>query len=85
MRTTISINDAILRSLRKAAAESGVTLRRAVNEALLMGLHREQPSRFRPSRKRFVVAPHDLQTKEAYRTFRAHELYDQLEAEQDRA
>lgn len=61
-----------------------MTLRRAVHEALLTGLHHWKPSRSRPPRKRFLVTTHDLKTKEAYRNLRSHELYDQLEAEQDR-
>lgn len=84
MRTTISINDAILKSLRRAAAEGGSSLRRTVNEALQLGLAQLRPSRHAPARRTFHVAAHDLHTKEAFRGVPAHELYDQLEAEQDR-
>ena len=65
-------------------AEDSTSLRRTMKEALRLGLSQLQPSRHAPARRTFRVAAHDLQTKEAFRSLRAHELYDQLEAEQDR-
>jgi hypothetical protein len=46
MRTTLSIDDQLLRAAKKAAAESGRTLTAVVEDALRQGLARQnQPAR----------------------------------------
>lgn len=81
MRTTISINDAILRDLRTAASRAGIPFRQVVQEALQVGLRNLRQT---SKTSRFRVEPHPLRTKSAFRALSAHQLYDQLEAEQDR-
>jgi len=81
MRTTISINDAILKDLRTAASKAGVPFRTIVHEALQVGLRNLGRTTRQP---RFRVFSHPLHTKEAFRVVPANQLYDQLEAEQDR-
>jgi hypothetical protein len=81
MRTTISINDAILKDLRTAASKAGVPFRQVVQEALQVGLRNLTTS---SRQSRFRITTYPLHTKAAFRAVPANQLYDQLEAEQDR-
>jgi len=44
MRTTLTIDDGVLRQLRRRALESGKPLKQVVNEVLRAGLQRPEPS-----------------------------------------
>ena len=43
MRTTLNIDDDILRRLKQAASQTGIPLREAVNRTLRLGLERLHP------------------------------------------
>ena len=45
MRTTLTIDEALYRELRRRAASSGRPLKAVVNEALMRGLDQRQPAR----------------------------------------
>ncbi|HET6383285.1 MAG TPA: hypothetical protein VFJ58_07840 [Armatimonadota bacterium] len=80
MRTTISINDAILKELHERAAASGRPFRQVVEESLEIGLaHLSNP----PDRERFRLRPHPLGLKAGFRGVSLNQLYDQIEAEDD--
>ncbi|MCS5691404.1 hypothetical protein NZK33_05320 [Cyanobium sp. FGCU-6] len=44
MRTTLTIDDGVLRQLRRKALDSGKPLKQVVNEVLRAGLQRPEPS-----------------------------------------
>jgi len=76
MRTTLNINDALLRELKHRAREERRPLTKVVNEVLQRGLG--HAPRKRPAVKLPVF---DLKIKDAYRGMSLNQLYDQLEAE----
>ena len=76
MRTTVNINDALLKELRTAAAAAGLSFREMLEETLAAGLAAK-----RRSTKRFRVKPHDLDLKPGFRNQSLNQIYDQLEAE----
>ena len=80
MRTTIDINDAILRDLREYAKRRGCSLKAAAEEILLLGLA-DQSKGNRVSR--FQLKPHRLGLKTGFQGVSLNQLYDQLEAEDD--
>jgi hypothetical protein len=80
MRTTIDINDAILRELRDRARRSGKPFREVVEESLRLGLTQLSTPR---SPGQFEVEPHPLRLKPGFRGVSLNQLYDQLEAEAD--
>jgi hypothetical protein len=78
MRTTLSINDALLRELRRRANATGRPFREVVEETLARGLAAaDKPARARA----FRVRPHALGLKPGFRGVSLNQLYDQLEAE----
>lgn len=78
MRTTVDINDATLRELRRRAQATGQPFREVMDESLKLGLARlSKPTRG----KRFRVKPHPLGLKPGFRGTSLNQLYDQLEAE----
>jgi len=78
MRTTLGINDALLRELRRRAAAAGRPFREVVEETLAHGL----AASARPARSRaFRVRPHALGLKPGFRGVSLNQLYDQIEAE----
>jgi len=78
MRTTLGINDALLRELRRRAAATGQPFRQVVEETLARGL----AAAGKPARSRaFRVRPHALGLKPGFRGVSLNQLYDQLEAE----
>ena len=81
MRTTISINDALLEELRARAAETGKTFRQVLEETLRLGLG---AGRARPQGAVFRVRPHPLGLKPGFHGVSLNQLYDQLEAEEGR-
>jgi len=76
MRTTIDINDALLRDLRHKAGSEGRPFKQVVEETLHRGLGRERG----PS-GRVKVPVYDVGLKPAYQAASLNTLYDQLEAE----
>lgn len=80
MRTTIDINDAILRDLRQCAEERGRPFRQVVEEVLALGLARHSKSGARP---RFTVKAHKMGLKPGFRGVSLNQLYDQIETERD--
>ena len=78
MRTTLTINDDILRELRAQAAASGRSLREVVNQSLTIGLaYLARPA----ARRRFRVRSHRLALKPGFRGVSMNQLYDQIESE----
>ena len=81
MRTTLSINDVILRELRERAVASGRPFRAVVEESLEIGLaHLSKPR----SHQRFQVRPHRLGLKPGFQGVSLNQLYDQIESEAHR-
>jgi hypothetical protein len=78
MRTTVDINDALLKAIRERAASCERPFREVLEETLKLGLARS------PRRKqgRFVVKPHRLGLKPGFRGLSLNQLYDQIEAEE---
>lgn len=79
MKTTLSINDAILRQLRELARKSGKPFRQVVEETLALGLTSQGK---RKASRHFRVRPHSLGLKPGFAGVSLNQLYDQLEAEQ---
>jgi hypothetical protein len=79
MRTTLDINDALLKELRKKAAQAGRPFRSVVEETLALGLARK-PGAAAPGKK-FRVKAHPLNIKPGFRGTSFNQIYDQLEAE----
>ena len=78
MRTTITINDALPRELRRRAAAVRRPFREVVETTLACGLAAQS----KPSRSRaFRVRPHALGLKPGFRGISLNQLYDQIEAE----
>jgi hypothetical protein len=78
MRTTLGINDALLRELRRRANAAGRPFREVVEETLARGLAAgDKPARARA----FRVRPHALGLKPGFRGVSLNQLYDQIEAE----
>ena len=77
MRTTIDINDALLRDLRQIAAEQRKPFRRVVEETLQKGMCNKVSDVSPP----VSIPVYDLGLKAAYRGMSLNQLYDQLEAE----
>ncbi len=76
MRTTLDINDALLRELRHRAAASGRPFRKVVEETLHAGL-----AAGRPAREPVTVKTYPVGIKAAYRGLSMNQLYDQVETE----
>lgn len=80
MRTTLNINDALLKELRDRAEKTGRPFRSVVEETLAAGLaRRDTPG----PRKKYRVRPHALNLKPGFRNMSLNQVYDQLEAEDD--
>lgn len=79
MRTTIDINDAILKELKQSAADTGRSFRQTIEETLAIGLaNRAKPK----SARKFRVRAHELNLKPGFRHQSLNQVYDQLEAEE---
>lgn len=79
MRTTVDINDALLKELRERAVESGVSFKRILEQTLASGLA-NHPTLIKT--RKFKVRPHALGVKPGFRGMSMNQLYDQLEAEE---
>lgn len=78
MRTTLTIDDAILRRLKNRAAREGLSFKEMVNQALQVGLAQKETPR--PPRG-FRVKTHRLGMKPGFSRISMNQLYDQIEAE----
>lgn len=78
MRTTLNINDALLKELRDRAARTGQSFRNVVEETIASGLARQVRAE---SRRKYKVRPHALNLKPGFRNVSLNQVYDQLEAE----
>jgi len=78
VRTTIDINDAILKQVREQAGKSGQPVKRVLEELLQLGLGQVEKT---ASPRKFRVKAHRLGLKPAFRGQSLNQLYDQLEAE----
>jgi hypothetical protein len=76
MRTTIDINDALLRELRRKAGSEGRSFKQVIEDVLHRGLGRHEGAA-----KRLKIPAHDIGLKPAYRAASMNQLYDQLELE----
>jgi len=79
VRTTVDINDALLRDLRECAAREGRPFRQVLEQTIAMGLARRQKPR---AARRFRVKPHRLGLRPGFQAVSLNQLYDQFEAEQ---
>ena len=75
----MDINDALLKDLRKKAAQAGRPFRSVLEETIALGLSR-QTGNASPRRK-FQVKAHPLNIKPGFRGTSLNQIYDQLEAE----
>jgi plasmid stability protein len=78
MRTTLTIDDAILRRLKDRAAREGRSFKDLVNQALRIGLAQKETPR--PT-KSFRLKPHRLGMKPGFHKISMNQLYDQVESE----
>jgi hypothetical protein len=78
MRTTLSINDALLEEVRRRAGRSGRTFRQVLEETIALGLASSEKAK---SRTRVRVQPRPLGLKAVYHKMSLNQLYDQVEAE----
>lgn len=79
VRTTLDINDALLREMRLRAEQAGRPFRSVVEETIALGLARQADVR-EPGR-RFRVKAHPLHLKPGFRAASLNQIYDQIEAE----
>ncbi|MDE0024334.1 MAG: hypothetical protein OXP69_07960 [Spirochaetaceae bacterium] len=78
MRTTVNINDAILRELRERARIEERPFRDVLDHTLQIGLaHLDTPE----PRPPFRVKAHALGIKPSFLSLSMNQLYDQIEAE----
>lgn len=78
MRTTVDINDALLRELRERSRLQDRSFRDLLEHTLRVGLAQmDKPG----EHARFRVSPHALGIKPGFRGMSMSQLYDQIEAE----
>ncbi len=78
MRTTLSINDALLKEVRRRAGATGRSFRKMLEEIIAIGLAASKKS----AKKRQVrIKPRPLGLKPAYHKISLNQIFDQLEAE----
>lgn len=78
MRTTLSINDALLKEVRRRAGALGRPFRKVLEETISLGLASSKKAK---ARKRVRIQPRKLSLKAVYRKISLNQLYDQLETE----
>jgi hypothetical protein len=79
MRTTVDINDALLRELRARASRTGRPFRAVLEETLQRGL-----AAVRGRRRGVRIKPLRLGVRPAVLGMSLNQVYDQLEVESDR-
>ena len=77
MKTTININDAILKELKDSASANGRTFRQTLEETLAIGLANQSKKQ---EVRKFRVRAHSLKLKPGFRYQSLNQVYDQLEA-----
>jgi hypothetical protein len=82
MRTTLSINDALLEEVRRRAGSSGRPFREVLEETIALGLASSAQSK---SRNKVRIQPRALGLKAVYHKMSLNQLYDQIEAERTAA
>jgi hypothetical protein len=80
VRTTLTIEPDVAQLLKLRMARQKVTLKRAVNEALRMGLARTQSDK----RVKFKVEPYPCRFKPGIDLNKLNQLVDELEVEEVR-
>lgn len=80
MRTTVDINDALLKELRRIADEARRPFRAVLEETLQRGL---AAGRGRTRRRKVSIEPHPLGLKPAIAAMSLNQVWDQIEAERD--
>ena len=80
MRTTLTLDPDVARRLKARMAETKLSLKRVVNDALRAGL--SEKASFRKAR--FRVEPHSFQFKPGIDLDKLNQLADELEAEEFR-
>ena len=78
MRTTLSINDALLKEVRRRAGATGRPFREVLEETISLGLASSKKTK---AKRRVRIRPRALGLKAVYRKISLNQLYDQLEAE----
>ena len=78
MRTTITIDPDVALKLKKKVAREKIRFKDAVNQALRIGLAKEQPS----AKPRFRVEPHACGFKAGIDLDKLNQLADELEADE---
>jgi hypothetical protein len=76
MRTTVDINDAVLRELRKLAAKQGRPFRAVLEETLQRGLASRQGTR-----QAVTISPLPIGIRRAVSGMSLNQVYDQFEAD----
>lgn len=79
MRTTLSINDALLAEVRRRAGATGRSFREMLEQTIAVGLAKS--GKAKPRRRPFRIKSRPLGLKVAYQKLSMNQLYDQLEAE----
>jgi hypothetical protein len=82
MRTTININDALLKEIRRQAGASGRPFRKVFEEIILRGLGSSKKSK---TKRRVRIHARPLGLKPVYHNISLNQLYDQFEAEETAA
>ena len=78
MRTTLTLEPDVARLLKRSIAEQKVSLKRAVNDALRIGLSQRNTRKGKP----FRVKPHACGFKPGVDIYKLGQLADELEAEE---
>lgn len=82
MRTTLSINDALLAEVRRRAGAAGRPFRQMLEEVIARGLASSGKTR---TSRRVRIQPQAMGLKAVYQKMSLNQLYDQLEAERTTA
>lgn len=78
MRTTLTLDDDVIRELQELTRRSGESFKEVVNEVLRRGLHGEKPAAPLP---RFKVKPKACGFRSGIDPLRLNQLNDELESE----
>ena len=82
MRTTLSINDALLNEVRRRVGASGRPFRKVLEEIIPLDLASSKRAK---TQRRIRIRPQRLALKPVYHKISLNQLYDQLEAERTAA
>lgn len=79
MRTTIDINDDLMRDIRKKAHESGLSLKRTINMTLREGMKKSKETK---SATKYICPVFSLGHPASYNLDRALDLAESIESEE---